>query len=194
MVKEWGVPTHPGDTFLTAVGIPALLAGMYNVNTDAQQLFDKAKRVTELTDKLGVSEGIRITPAPVSRIEDARPGLTLADLRNVLVAPVHAASAGPAEPQFSSRILEPKYWIVFERDADQQRANGKADALRPRLAARSPNRPEITIEVVALGREFLVVAAGGARVRSEAMMLAVDLKREYQLPIGLQEVPRGLLR
>lgn len=195
MLKEWRVASRPWDTFVSALGIPAVVAGALNGHMDAQELINRAKTETQLTNALSDAAGIPIRPAasatPISRDEKARPGLNLAGLPGLLVMPAYASSPGPVEPQLGTQVVESTYWIVLGRDADEQRAKGKAEELRKRLAVRPPGRPEVKIEVLQFGKEFLVVEAGGARVRSEALLRALELKRDYGLPIELQEVPRG---
>jgi len=194
MLKEWQVASRPWDTFMSALGIPAVLAGILNVNMDARQLADRAKTETQLNQALSEAAGIPIrpaSPAPSSRDDRGEPGLNLAGLQGFLVVPAYASSPGPVEPQFATQVVELKYWVVLHRDAYEQRAKSKAEELKRRLAVRPPGRPEVKIEVLRFGKEFLVVEVGGARARSAATLRAIELKRDFGLQIELQEAPKG---
>jgi len=193
MLKEWGIASHPGDTFAVALGLPALLAGMFNVHTADQRLLENAKREAALSTQLGIAEGIQTRPAPATptgRHDRTAPGLDLATLERILVMPAYAFSRGPVAPQFASQVTQSRYWIVLARDPIEQVANNKADDLKRRLAVPPPGKPSVVIEIVKSGDEFLVVEAGGPRLHSEAMLRAVSLRREHDLSVGLQEVPK----
>lgn len=188
-IFEWRVPRAPRDTFMTTLGIPAILAGALSANSNAGELQNAIGKANELADTLSKESGITIEPK-VGSPETGRQGA----LTDFLMPPVYAASAeatiesAEAQGSLAIRVRQPRYLIVLDRAATRQDADAKASQLSQRLAEGARSQP-LSVLVQPRGGEFLVVVAGGARVKADAMLEAVRVKNTYHLSPTLVEVP-----
>jgi len=185
VVKEWGVPRKPWDTFMTGLGLPAALAGAISGYSGASRINQvKAETGSELTQTLQ-TVGIPIRPATQA---PARPSGSW--LLSPFVTTVHAAGRADTAGQAGVVVQEPQYWVVVGRGADRQKADQVLADLRPRLASPPPGKAPVKLEVVAYRSEFLVVEAGGGRKRAVAVARALELKTTFNVPVELQEIPK----
>ena len=170
-ILEWRVPRSPRDTFMTTLGIPAILAGALSANSNAGALKLATQTQDALADKLSQESGITIeAPKTTSTGERGRQGA----LADALMPPVYAASSeimfrSAAQSSLAIRIDQPRYLIVLDRAATQQDAQMKASQLTRRLTAAAPGQP-LAVQVQQQGAEFLVVVAGGARIKGDAIL------------------------
>lgn len=187
MILQWGVRVKPSDTFMMALGIPALLSGALNATLNTNTVKNLAQQKEQLTQALSQQAEIPILPAaPVSPLKDGS-SLRL-ERDNFLsslwdVRPAYAQSSGYTgqREEFNPaiQIQQHPYLIVIDRAATREQALEKARVLRARL-------PQV--EIVQAGREFLVVQGGGPRTKSEALLEAIRLKKIYNLSPSLMEV------
>jgi len=187
MILEWGVRAKPSETFMMALGIPALLTGALNATLDTNTVKNLAQQKERLTQELSQQAEIPILPArPVSPI-NSQSSLQLKRDSFLLtlweVRPVYAQSSTYAGQQqgFNPgiQIQQRPYLIVIDRAVTQEQAIEKAKRWRTQL-------PQV--EVVRADRDFLVVQGGGPRTKSEALFEAIRLKKEYNLSPSLLEV------
>jgi hypothetical protein len=187
---EWQVPRAPGDTFMTTLGIPAILAGALSVNQNTSALQDATRQQNELANALSQVSGIAIEPAKTTSGEDPRGRGSLMD---VIVQPVYAQGAqlSPRIAQQPSRlaiqIRQPEYFIVLARGQNQQEAQAKASGLKGRLNAPASGHP-LNIRVQQQGNQFLVVVDGGPRIKSDALLEALRMKDTFHVNPTLVEV------
>ena len=71
-ILEWRVPRAPRDTFMTTLGIPAILAGALSANQNAGALQSATQTQEVLADKLGQASGIAIE-SPTTTVPLAMP-------------------------------------------------------------------------------------------------------------------------
>jgi hypothetical protein len=181
MLKEWGEPKRPFETFMTALGVPALLAGAISGSSGGQAIAD-AKR--QATHDISAATGI-----PISADAPAAPKKG-SSLLAPFVVTAFAAEPDAAVRQAGVLVSEPLYWVVLQKEPDRPKAEQAAANLRGRLATPPAGKPPVKLEVVDYRGTFLVVEAGGGRKRDEAIARALELKSTYNLPIELQEVPK----
>lgn len=189
MILEWRVPRAPRDTFMTTLGLPAILAGALSANQNTATLQDAMKAQDALAAALASKSGISIESTPAS----AEPGKQ-GQLIDLLVTPVYAQASRPTMMAAQSRPLaividQAKCLIVLDRAPTQQAAQAKAAQLNQQLQRTAPTHP-MTVEVQKQGNEYLVVAPGGARTKSDAVLEAVRIKDTYHVTPTLLEVPK----
>jgi hypothetical protein len=189
-ILEWRVPRAPRDTFMTTLGIPAILAGALSANQNTQALQQAAKTQGDLVNVLSGQAGISIEPA---KAPGTAPGSQQGRLTDVLIPPLYAAglqanSVTTAPTQFAISVNQPRYFIVLDRARTQQEAQARASQLAQRLSASAPGRP-LALQVQRYADEFLVVVGGGARAKSDAVIEAVRVKNMYRVNLTLVEVP-----
>jgi hypothetical protein len=181
MLREWGEPKKPFETFMAALGVPALLAGAISGSSGGQAIAD-AKR--EAAREISAATGIPI------RADTPEPPKTGSSLLAPFVVTAHASERAAVDDQAGVAVAEPQYWVVLHKDADRAKADQAAATLRTRLATPPPGKAPVRLEVVDYRGTFLVVEAGGGRKRAEAVARALELKSAYNLPVELQEMPK----
>ena len=191
-VFEWKVPRPPRDTFLAALGVPAVLVGALGATDHARDVKQFDQATSALSSALQQEAGIPILPAApsVGEIKGSRRSLVepwrLADL---LVMPLHAQSAASprlAQPsRFGIVKVAPQYLIVLDRDDKEAAAHEKMAVLARRIPRDAQGQSDVRLEVVKSQNAFLVVVAGGARASAAATLDAVKLKEKYGLSPSL---------
>jgi hypothetical protein len=194
-ILEWRVPRVPRDTFMTTLGLPAILAGALSANQNTAALQHAAQTQDALADALSRHIGISIEPAkPVSVPETPEKQGALIDL---LVAPVYAqgtqANVAPAGALAAQRarlgilIDQARYLIVLDRARTEQDAQTRAFQMGERLKQAAPGRP-LNVQIEKQASEFLIVVSGGPRLKSDAVLEAVRVKDTYHVTPTLVEV------
>jgi hypothetical protein len=185
MFKEWGVDRQPWDTFMTALGLPAVVAGVISGHSGAQEISARVQSEQGAAQELSQAVGIPIRPAAKA------PGQSWIA---PLVAPVYAAAAEPEPtPQLGVTVVEPHYWVVVGRAPDKSAADQAVTSLQARLTEppSSPSRMAVKLEAVRYQNAYLIVEKGGGRRQSEALNRALEIKRKFGVMVELQEVPKS---
>jgi hypothetical protein len=184
MMIEWRVPAQPRETFMRALGLPALVMGALNTTLDARKLSELAETKERLSTALARQADIPIiAPTPIPGASGLLPEPLGPWLGPFEARPAYAQARRPVEqkPAFDPgiRIREPQYLITIDRAATEAEAREKANRLRARI-------PEID---VVRGRDgYLVVTSPQARPRAEAILEAIRLKERHGLRPSLWEV------
>jgi hypothetical protein len=191
MILEWRVARRPRDTFMTTLGIPAILASALNANQGAQTLQQAAQTQEKLTQELGKAVGIPISGGPEEVPPEPPPQTGL--LESLVETRVYAQTRQSEQQRqtpfnLGIRIIEPRYRIVLDRDDQEARARAKATQLAGRLApAGRSAATTVHVEPSADGKSFLIVA-GEPRPKSDALLEAIRLKNSYGLSPSLVAV------
>lgn len=194
-ILEWHVPRAPRDTFATTLGIPAILAGALSANQSAAALQQAIEQQNELVRALSTQTNISIEsgkPMGATRT-GGEPGIS-GMLRNLLETPAYAepqqpAVKAPQPPRLGVVVDQARYFIVLDRASTLGEAQKKQGDLNARLKEATPNRP-LSLQIEKQASEFLVIEAGGARVKSDALVEAVRLKDVYRITPTLVEATR----
>jgi len=188
-ILEWGVPRSPSDTFMTTLGIPAILAGALSANQDAAAFQQQQQTREALAAELSEETGIVIEPTTSDRPDD---GNGPQSLINFFVPTVYAEekmpplSSSSGSTQLAIRIREPRYLVVLDRASTQQQAETKISQWTHRLTETAPANP-LALAVQQQGSEFFVVIAGGPRAKADALLEALRVKNTYQVVPTLVE-------
>jgi hypothetical protein len=181
MIIEWGVARSPRDTFMAALGIPALLAGALNTTVAVGELGSVAERTANDASALiehagfAVEEGGGVRAVPLGPSAPPGPGALLTPLLDVL-GPREAHAAGPGE-----RLAEagggvgigvnlPRYLVVVDRFKDAGQARRRAAELR---AQGAPNAG-----VYEVSGDFVVTWSGGPATAAEAVQQAAAAQQK----------------
>jgi hypothetical protein len=189
MILEWRVPRPPRDTFMTTLGLPAMLAGALSASQGTTNL----QQAADANDKLAQELAKRAGVAVVSATDSAAPvkPSTRNGLADALVTPLYAESAladqpAPQQSKLGIYIDEPRYFVVLDRAAKREDAQARAADLTSRFNRAVPGRP-LALEVSRQGDEFMVVVPGGPRPRAAALLEALRLKDTYHVAPTLVE-------
>jgi len=193
-ILEWRVPRAPRDTFMTTLGVPAMLAGALSASQGATALQQAIATQEKLGQELQKIGGIKIESAlrPAAVEEEHTVAGAVVD---AIVAPAYAQSPQaaqrvPAPPRLGIYVEEPRCFIVFDRAAKREDANARMANLTARLSRINPQQ-SLPLQVEKQGSEFLVVVSGGPRPKSAALLEALRLKDAYHVAPTLVEVQAG---
>jgi hypothetical protein len=189
MILEWRVPRAPRDTFMTTLGLPAMLAGALSASQGTTNLVQAAETEAKLTEALVKIGGIEVKSTSQSS-EPAKSG-TRNGLVDAIVAPAYAEGRQPDQPaqqpaRLGIYVNEPGYFIVLDRAAKREDAQARMTNLTARLDKATPQSP-VALQVERQGAEFLVVVSGGPRPKSAALLEALRLKDTYHVAPTLVE-------
>jgi hypothetical protein len=190
MILEWRVPRAPRDTFMTTLGLPAMLAGALSASQGTTNLVQAAEREEKLTEALVKMGGIEIKSTSQPN-EPAKTGARNR-LADAIVTPAYAEGREPDRPvqqpsPLGIYVNEPGYFIVLDRAAKREDAQARMTNLAARLKKTTPQTP-VTLQVERQGAEFLVVVSGGPHPKSAALLEALRLKDTYHVAPTLVEV------
>jgi hypothetical protein len=169
MILEWESDRSPRDTFMAALGIPAILTGMFNTASASRDAVMFGERLKVINDSRAEEEHI-----PVVEGADA---ITPSSgwLRDwTLIPPVFAEEREPtqkAQAKVGVVYREPRYWVVLDVGSTREDATRRATQLARRFGALTVQRVDDS---------YFVCPPGGALTYSEAVSKAISLKRESQ--------------
>jgi hypothetical protein len=159
MIFESGTSHKPRETFMAALGLPALISGTFNTAGSIGALEDTVQERRELATKLrqesdiAVFEAIGISPIA----KEGSSGYTIDRLYG------ENSSFG-----LGVELNQPPYELVLAEADTVKEARQKADALRERVP---------TAKIAHTGdNHFLVVQGAGPQTKSEAILAATEIK------------------
>jgi hypothetical protein len=172
VILEWDGTRGPRDTFMAALGVPALLTGVFSTANLADEAVRQAERVKSISDQRILQEGIPVIETPQASLEPTSggwlPGLQLTtpvfahELTRQAEPPRQAAGLGV-------RYREPRYWVVLAEAASQRAADDRVAEIDKKYGA---------LSVYKVGESYFVCPAGGTFPYSEAVSKAVELKQQ----------------
>ena len=174
----------PAERFVSALGIPALLAGALNTGTASVDLRNSETNNQKLTAALQKQSGIRInddaaTIRPLQPVRDEQGRFDFS-----LIPSAHARDdASPVAQRGGSslgiQVEQKPYVVVLEKSKNEAEALKKAEKLRKTV-------PNAT--AVQSGENYLVIDGTETRTKSDAMLRAIELKNETKLKPYLLQV------
>jgi hypothetical protein len=174
MILEWDGNRSPRDTFMAALGIPAILTGMFNTADASRGAVDLAERLKSVNDARAKEENIPVDDeAPQSSVSPTGGGARGWRLVPVVFAAEQSSTTLEKADgsKFGVVYNEPRYWVVLYATSSRQDAERRATDLRARFG-------KLTVERV--DRSYFVCPAGGSLYYSAAVSKAVELKRRSQ--------------
>lgn len=176
LVIEYQVPAKPKETFMAALGIPAVLSGALGTASTAATVSDLARDAQKLRE--AVSEEQRITkdgafgslerlgaPAPAERASPL--GLWAIGIAHADDA--RASATGGSDPvRFGLRVEQPKYVVVLKKSENAQAALADAQRLQAQLPAARAMRSE---------RGYFVVLDAAPASETDALLAARQARR-----------------
>lgn len=187
MIMEWGVPKEPSATFMTAIGIPALLAGAMNTSNGAYELDVISKENMKLTEAIESLSPIPeeeesyygITPLSDVGVE-IKPKSTNAITLNI-ISTAHADNRVTKQRAFNlnpgMQIQQQQYYIILDKASSEAEAKKKAAKIKLSV----PNA-----QAVKAGNKYLVIDLE-AKTKSAAVLESIQLKKKGFRPVLLKQ-------
>jgi hypothetical protein len=175
LILEWESERSPRDTFMAALGIPAILTGMFNTASASRDAVMLGERLKIANDSRAEREDIPVEDrAPQSTIAPSSGSL----LEWRLLPIAFAAEQAPAQIQYKGDVAkvgvvyrEPRYWVVLDTKSTQADADRRAAELRKLYGP---------MRVQRVDRQYFVCPAEGTFAYSAAVAKAIELKRRSQ--------------
>lgn len=178
----------PPEIFMTALGIPALLAGALNSGAASNEMQkmegDKQKLIESVSRQNGISIDESAAPlVPLQPVpEDKHSPSSRFDFS--LIPSAYAQEAVPTMADngglnLGIQVEQKSYVIVLERSGNRESAMRRADELRRTIP---------TATVVQSKDDYLVVESTAPRNKADALLRAVELKNHGNLNLYLLQV------
>lgn len=191
MILQYGKTCPPGETFMTALGFPALLSGMLMTTTSTQQINYLAKQTSDLSNAAAQGTQIKKTNTVLIDIQplslNDRPSNSKDWLVNTIgiqsVLAEDFETAGNIDPAINSEnkngkwtswatinVQEPDYVIVLDTAQNKEQAIERASELKATIPS---------AQAVETSQGFFVI--GGTKPESSAVLEAIKIKQETGL-------------
>jgi hypothetical protein len=188
VIIEYGAQRSPRDTFATALGIPAVLAGALTTTVGVSDLNNQISRQQELIRTVVTQGNIPKSddaPATITPLEAAPPvfGIPHSLLENLLgIRPAYAqenVQQAQLQRQFGIQVREPQYAVVLEEAASEEDAKLRAAKLRGSV-------PNAT--AVKANDRYRVIDGVLPKPESEAVVDAARIKAQTGRDVSLIRV------
>jgi hypothetical protein len=166
LIFEHGIRRTLAQTFMGALGVPAVLSGTLGAVGLAENGLEVQRANSSFHQAL-TAEGITIGPS----VDAPQPqkGARFELINAAYAADTALAQAPQAQVGYSAQFMVPRYLVVLDRAPSASSAAAKVQALRQRV-------PDAA--VVQSGSEFLVVAGSAPLSQADALSRATGIKRD----------------
>ena len=179
LVLEYQVAAKPKETFMAALGLPAVLSGALGTASTAESVADASRDADRLRQAVRIEQGIVKDGAftsiqPLGGPAPAKPAGKSSSLDIPFIARAHASDQRPAladagDPvRFGVRIKQPQYVVVLKQTASEQQALDDARRMQAQLPAARAVRAD---------RGFFVVLGNAPASETDALLAAARAKK-----------------
>jgi hypothetical protein len=191
LVLEYQMAAKPKETFMAALGIPAVLSGALGTASTAESVSDLARDAERLRQAVRqeqgiVKEGAFTTLEPIGGPPPVKPAGKSSSLTIPFIASAHAQDSRVAQAnssdsiRFGVRVEQPRYVVVLKQSANEQQAVQDAQKLKAQLPAARAVRSD---------KGYFVVLGNAPAGETEALLAATRAKKlDKELQPRLVEV------
>jgi hypothetical protein len=167
VIFEHGIRRTLAQTFMAALGVPAILSGTLGTIGVADNALQAQQSEFQ---RAAAAVGISIDP-PIELNAAPQPqkGVRLELIGSAYAADTALAQAAQAQAGYAAQFVIPRYLVVLDRAPTESAATIKMQALRPHVQ---------NAAVVQAGNEFLVVAGTTPLSQADALNRATGIKRQ----------------
>lgn len=179
LVIEYQVATKPKETFMAALGLPAVLSGALGTASTAESVTEATRDADRLRQAMRIEQGIVKDgsfsalqplggPAPGKPV-DRGVWLEVPFIASAHAADNRVAQAGGNDPvRFGVRVNQPKYVVVLKQAANEQQALQDAHKLQSQVPAARAMRSD---------KGFFVVLGNPPASETDALLAATRAKK-----------------
>jgi len=185
MVFEYRVAATPKQTFMAALGVPAVLSGALSTASTAESVSEVMAEAKRLRQAVSIEQGI-VKDGAIGDFEhiggpgsvappQRKPTAKTSALPLFFVPAAHAqenrvAQADASDPiRFGVRVEQPKYLVVLKRASSEEQAIQEASKLKAELPGARP---------VKAGNNYLVVLGNAPANETDALLAAARAKKD----------------
>jgi hypothetical protein len=176
VIFEWNVPAKPRDTFMTALGLPAVVAGAIGTASGVGNLGEIKREADQLKKAISQQQGIvregtlgafeRLEQLPAAAYPEKKSWIP-ALIGNAYAQQLPVQMTQSGSPRFGIHVEEPKFAVILKRAKTDKEAIQAAQELRQRL-------PQA--QAVKSGGAYFVILGGAERSETEALLDAARAK------------------
>lgn len=183
-IFEYSKIKHPAETFMTSLGIPAILAGTLNTGTTGNELHLLDAKNQQLINTIAQKKGIPLEDEPAAiQLLSATPANDLSQGFSIIPS-AYAQDELPAKEQdedlrLGIRLEQKPYVIVLAKSNDKTKAEQQLEALKniiPKAA------------LIKSGESYMVIEDIKPRDKSDAMLKAIELQDKNHLEPSLLQI------
>ena len=175
VIFEWKVPAKPRDTFMTALGLPAVVAGAIGTASSVGSVGEVKREADRLKREISQQQGIlrQGTLQPFEPLEISIPTTpekktwAPAIIGTAYAQPPHVQIAQDKPLRFGIHVEEPKFAVILKQEKTEQDAIKYAQQVRQQL-------PQA--QAVKSGNAYFVILGGGERNETDALLDATRAK------------------
>jgi len=184
LVLEYQVPAKPKETFMAALGLPAVLSGALGTASTAESVADANRDADRLRQAVRIEQGIAKVgtftaleplggPAPAKPAAPAKaPGKTSSlefFVSSAQASDERVAQANAGGPvRFGVSVSQPKYVVVLKQAASQEQALQEAQKLQSQVPSARAVRSD---------KGFFVVLGSAPASETDALLAAARVKK-----------------
>jgi hypothetical protein len=178
LVFEYQVPAKPRDTFMAALGIPAIISGALGTASGADSVTRIEREASQLRQAVGQEQGIVKSGTfqsiePLDKAAAPKPPAKSGALGFSLVGTAYAgeplAQAQADDPvRFGVRVEQPKYVVVLRQAPNAEQAMRDEQELRRQLPA---------ARAVKADRGYFVILGASPAGETDALLAAARAKK-----------------
>src|SRR6266699_5265005 len=173
-ILEFDKIRSPSDTFMTALGVPALLAGALATSANTNHIGELASNNVALAEVARVGADIKKSDVPLNSVTPitppaSSPGGLLEDI--IGIRPAYAQDSSSASKKgwgnwATVQVDEPNYAIVLDKAPTSDQALELAQKLKPRVPS---------AQAVKTSQGYRVIS--GIKPESSAVLEAINIKK-----------------
>jgi hypothetical protein len=178
LVIEYQVAAKPKETFMAALGIPAVLSGALGTASTAESVSDLARESERLRQAVRVEQGIVKDGVfnvfePVGGPAQTRPAGESSWLLLPFIGTAHAeGNAVASEPvRFGVRMEQARYTVVLKHVATEREAIEEAQKLKAQIPSARAARSD---------KGYFVVLGNAPAAETDALLAAARAKKAVE--------------
>lgn len=180
LVFEYQVPAKPRETFMAALGIPAILTGALGTASTAGSVTELAADAARLRSAVAQEQGIgkagsfsESELAPLGAPAAPKPAGKTSSFLPAVIAVAHAgealAQSDASQPvRFGIGLEQPKYVVVLKQAASEQQAMQQAQRIRQELPS---------ARAVKAAKGYFVILGDAPAGETDALLAATRAKK-----------------
>lgn len=182
LVLEYQVPVKPKDTFMAALGLPAVLSGALGTASTAESVSEATRDADRLRHAVRIEQGIGKHGAFTGLEPLGGPAPARADPKGVLldlrfIASAHAADERVAQAhsgdamRFGVRVKQPQYVVVLKQAPTAQQALQDAQQLQAQVPSARAVRAD---------KGYFVILGNAPASETDALLAAAQAKKSNE--------------
>ncbi len=183
MIMEWRLPKEPRITFMSALGIPAILTGSFNTLDSASALdlqTEENKRLNQLVEQaldITIIRGDKIKPISLQN-NPPLPSLGFSFISEAHAQEDNITRLAQNRANPSIQPVQAHYIVVLDKRPTRDAAIARANELNNTIPA----------QAISSGGDYFIIKKGQPTNRSNALIEAIRIRNDFQIRAEVLEL------